>query len=179
MKKTLLTILCTVLACSCVMGVTLAFLMDKTETITNTFTVGKVDIGLEETTGPNYKMIPGASIKKDPKVTVYAGSEACWLFVKIEETNNTAGYITYTLDGWTAVDGEAGVYSKAVSASDNDQEFSVFTGDKVTVSDVVTQTTAQVTIKVTAYAVQKTKNGTTDFTVAEAWEQAKTASVNP
>lgn len=173
MKKTLLTILCTVLVCSCVMGATLAFLMDKTDSIENTFTVGKVKIELAETTGPKYKMIPGSEIEKDPTVTVKAESEACWLFVKIEETNNVyetdKKYLTYTLNGWTPVEGETGVYSKAVSASDDDQEFSVFTGNKVTVSDDVTQTTAQVTIKVTAYAVQAEGFDT----AAEAWVEAE------
>lgn len=66
-------------------GATLAWLTDKTETITNTFTVGNVDISLEETTS-DYKMVPGNTIAKDPKITVEAGSEACWLFVKIDES---------------------------------------------------------------------------------------------
>lgn len=186
MKKTLITILCTVLACSCVMGVTLAFLMDKTETITNTFTVGKVDIDLKETTGDNYKMIPGATIAKNPKVTVKAGSEACWLFVKITETGNGDAdnkYITYTNYGWTALAGETGVYYREVeeltAEGAQDRIFDVFTNNEVTVGTNVTQATGEVTIAVTAYAVQKTKVGTTDFTVAEAWAQAKTASINP
>ena len=95
MKKTLITIALTVLAGLCVVGTTLAFLVDKTDPIVNTFTVGNVDIELTETdgngnnvTGNEYKLIPGHTYTKDPTVTVKKGSEACWLFVKVDPANN-------------------------------------------------------------------------------------------
>ena len=180
MKKTLLTILCTVLVCSCVMGVTLAYLMDSTDSIENTFTVGKVDINLTEAGAVNnkqeFKMIPGATITKDADVTVISGSEACYLFVKIEENGNASGYITYDMaDGWIALADEDGVYYRAVeAATQGDRSFGVFESDTVTVGTNVKKDTANVTITITAYAVQQQS-----LTVAQAWEQAVAASTNP
>ena len=75
-KKTLLMSLAAVLlVVSGVFG-TLAWLTDSTDSITNTFTVGNIDIDLTETlpTDRTAKMVPGHTIKKDPKVTVTAGS---------------------------------------------------------------------------------------------------------
>ena len=82
MKKKITLLLSLVLAVAMGIGGTLAWLTAKTEAVKNTFTVGNINITLTETT-TNYKMVPGQTIAKDPKVTVKAGSEACWLFVKI------------------------------------------------------------------------------------------------
>ena len=80
-------IIATVGACALCVGLgvagTLAWLTDKTESVTNTFTTSNINITLTETTGSNYQMIPGFTITKDPKVTVSAGSEDCYLFVKL------------------------------------------------------------------------------------------------
>ena len=54
---------------------TVAWLTDKTVTVENTFTVGNIAIELKETQR-TYKMVPGQTIDKDPKVSVKAGSEA-------------------------------------------------------------------------------------------------------
>ena len=82
-------------------GGTIAWLTATTTPVTNTFTVGNIDITLDETT-TDYKMVPGNTIAKDPKVTVKAGSEACWLFVKIEESANLDNYISCDVaEGWT------------------------------------------------------------------------------
>ena len=74
-----------VLVLGCAVGGTVAWLVAKTDPVVNTFTYGDINITLTETTGDDYKIIPGVDIGKDPKVTVKAGSEACWLFVKVEE----------------------------------------------------------------------------------------------
>lgn len=151
-------------------GGTIAWLTDKTQSVTNTFTVGNIDITLTETT-TDYKMVPGNTIAKDPTVTVEGGSEACWLFVKIEESTNLDDFITYTVDsGWTALTGVTGVYYREVAASNTDQIFNVltsktgYTDGYVTVNESVTKTqmdaikngTASApTLKFTAYACQK------------------------
>ena len=75
MKKKITLLLSLALAVAIGIGGTLAWLTDKTESKVNTFTVGNIDIDLTETT-TNYKMVPGQTIDKDPKVTVEAGSEA-------------------------------------------------------------------------------------------------------
>ena len=176
MKKTIIAIISIVLVCCCVIGSTYAWLMDKSETVTNTFTFGNIDITLTETKGDgsdtakSFKMIPGASIEKNPVVTVAKESEACWLFIKIEEINNTFGnpaekFITYALaDGWTClVDaGNIVVYYREVAYDkDNAQEFHVFKNDEVTANSNITKaavdgiTTNAPQLVLTAYAVQK------------------------
>lgn len=92
-----------VLVLGCAVGGTVAWLVAKTDPVVNTFTYGDINITLTETTGEDYKIIPGVDIGKDPKVTVKAGSEACWLFVKVEEEGTfVANKVTYSVDdGWT------------------------------------------------------------------------------
>ena len=109
MKKTLTIIISIILVCGCIIGGTVAWLIDSTETITNTFTIGDINISLEETgmtaNGNNdgyinsYKMIPGSTITKDPAVTVEANSEKCWLFVSIVPGTDLAEYVTWTVSG--------------------------------------------------------------------------------
>ena len=176
-KKIALSIAAIALVICCAVGGTLAWLTDKTGPVTNTFTVGNIDITLAETTGNSYKMVPGNTITKDPKVTVEGGSEDCWLFVKVEKSNFD-NFMTYTIDsGWTALTGVDGVYYREVAASTTDQAFAVLTGNQVTVKDTVTKADMDgltssgatlPTLTFTAYAVQKA--GFT--TAAAAWAEA-------
>lgn len=172
-KKTLIIAVAAVLVCCCIAGSTLAWLVAETQTVTNTFTVGNINIDLAESDNLNLKMVPGSPIPKDPTVTVVGGSEACWLFVKIEKSTNFDDFMTYTVaDDWTALSGESGVYYRAVGASDSDQPFAVLTGNKVTVKDSVTKAQMDAlttsgnlpTLSFTAYAVQK--ENVTDATTA-------------
>ena len=169
MKKTLITVLVTVLVCCTAFGVTYAYLMDKTAPIVNTFTVGDISITLAETgTDENnrtqsFKMVPGNEITKDPNVTVSADSENCWLFVKVEESNNPTKYLEYSIDsGWTPLEGKTGVYYREIdTAEEKGIALSVLTGDKVIVKstltkdDLATAKNAQPQLTFTAYAVQK------------------------
>lgn len=177
--KTLVALLSLVLLLGCSLGGTLAWLSDSTDPVINTFTVGDVNIELDETTGTEYKIVPGVNIAKDPKVTVKANSEACWLFVKIEESANWPDELTYTIaEGWTELTGVTGVYYRQVGASDNAQEFYVLADNTVTVSDTLTKSELQElasnnpTLTFTAYAVQQ--EGVAD--AATAWDIAKDAS---
>ncbi len=102
MKKKIIALAlgCTV-AFGCAVGGTLAWLTDDGGTVTNTFTTSDINITLEETQGGDnkeFKMVPGHTIAKDPKVTVKAGSEPCYVFVKIKEAG---GDVTYTPAGET------------------------------------------------------------------------------
>lgn len=183
-KKSLALVLALAMIVVCVVGGTLAWLIDKTDPVTNTFTYGDIDITLAETTGTSYKMIPGYTIDKNPKVTVQAGSEDCYLFVKVEESTNLKQFISYTVDnGWTALTGVDGVYYRVVNASAGDQTFSVLAGDKVTVNSTVTKAmlnglnaegATQPTLTFTAYACQYNNSNDTNFGPADAW-----AKVNP
>ena len=188
MKKTILTIILTAVICFAVVGTTFAFLVDKTEPIKNTFTVGNVDITLTETdptpddtTDENkYKMVPGADIAKDPTVTVKANSEACWLFVKVEKSNNIDTYLNVVMDsGWTLLDGTTDVYYQSVASATTDQSFAVLKDNKVFVKADVTKAmldsikTQGPTLTFTAYAVQQ--DGIT--TAADAWSVATTGNL--
>ena len=167
-KKTVALLMALVLIFGVAAGGTVAWLTDKTETITNTFIDSDINITLTETKGgadKTFKMIPGGTIEKDPKVTVKAGSEACWLFVKLEESTNYTDYLKHEIaDGWTAVPGADGVYYRKENATSADVTYSVLTGDKLTVKDTVTKalmdaiddpTETKPTLTVTAYAIQQ------------------------
>lgn len=162
-SRAFIALLALVLVIGCVAGGTVAWLVAKTEPVVNTFTYGNIDITLAETTGENYKIIPGKDIPKDPKVTVTAGSEACWLFVKVEESGTfVADKVTYAIDkGWKALEGEKGVYYREVAAVTADTDFSVLEGNKITVKDTLTKgdikdiAATNPTLTFTAYAVQK------------------------
>ena len=183
-SKTLVLALVLMMVVGATIGGTLAWLTDTSEQVVNTFTDSDIDIELSENTGNTYKMVPGYDISKDPEVTVKAGSEKCYLFVKLEKANNFDSFLTYEIaDGWTPLtdannDGIAddGVYYRIVEASDKDQLFSVLKGDKVTVLDSVTKTMMDglseanyPKLTVTAYASQYQKNAETAFTVNQAW----------
>ena len=174
-------------------GGTIAWLTATTAPVTNTFTASDIDITLTETGATNnaksFKMVPGSTIDKDPKVTVKAGSEACWLFVKIEKSTNLDNFISYTVaTGWTELTGVDGVYYREVAASATDQEFSVLASDQVTVKNTVTKTmmeelgkdnATQPTLTFTAYACQFANlsdlNNDTVIDAKDAWEAAKPA----
>ena len=164
-------------------GGTVAWLTATTGPVQNTFTTSDIAITLTETKN-DFKMVPGYTIEKDPKVTVKAGSEACWLFVKVEKSSNLGSFISYSIaDGWTALSGMDGVYYREVSAPTSDAVFSVLANDKVTVNETVTKTmmdglkaddAIQPTLTFTAYATQLYKNNTEKFTPDEAWAKLPT-----
>lgn len=174
--RAFVALLALVLVIGCVAGGTVAWLVAKTDPVVNTFTYGDINITLTETKPVNRqaKIIPGVDIEKDPKVTVEGGSEACWLFVKVEEEGTfVTGKVTYSIaTGWTQGDGTTipkSVYYRAVDAATTDQEFNVLKDNKVTVSSELTKTdipTAdEPTLTFTAYAVQKDGSDT----AAAAW----------
>ena len=175
-NKTAAILLALVLAIGCAVGGTLAWLISKTEPVVNTFTYGDIDIDLTETTGTEYKIIPGVNINKNPKVTVKANSEACWLFVKVEEENwpafvdaNKTKKVSYSIaNDWNALQGQTGVYYREVdaAAAKAGESYYILKGNTtyangvVTVSDTLTKEeikdiTAKPTLTFTAYAVQK------------------------
>ena len=111
--KALLMACCAVLLVFASVIGTLAYLTDTTDKVTNTFTVGKVDISLDEakvntkgeplnanndvvdlnsaarytgTEAQNYQLIPGRKLTKDPTVTVAANSEECYVRVLVTVT---------------------------------------------------------------------------------------------
>lgn len=183
MKKSIaLVMMAVLLVAASVMG-TLAFLT-STDAVENTFTVGKVAITLDEADvdvygapienaarvrANEYKLIPGHAYTKDPTVHFAAGSEASWLFVKVE--NGIAAIEADTTiasqiiaNKWTALDGETGVYYMKVAANATAAaiDYKVFETFKLKGNADVSKY-ANAAVKVTAYAIQAD-----GFTAAEA-----------
>lgn len=181
-KKLLTTVLALVLVLGCAVGGTLAYLHKVTEPIKNTFTVGNIELTLTGTKLENEKIVPGGEkTNLDFKATVGKGSEACWLFVKIVEQNNTVGTdkaVSYTMaEGWTVLSGHEGVYYKEIDAigngeSDQASENAVFT--KLTYSNNITIGSTP-SLEVTAAAIQK-DNLTTASAAYEALPTAFTGA---
>lgn len=140
-------VIATVGACALCLGLgvagTLAWLTDETGPVVNTFTDSDINISLTETKG-DFQMIPGFTIDKDPKVTVKAGSEKCYLFVKIETSTNYGQYlepyIVDTSEGhWSVLTDVPGVYYRVVDELTTDQDFNVLQGNHVKVLNTVTK----------------------------------------
>ena len=192
--KSLALVLALVLVIGCVAGGTLAWLNAKTEEVKNTFSTSDIGVTLGETIN-TYKMVPGWTIAKDPKATVTSGSEDCYLFVKVEKSNNFDTYMDMAIDSqWTALEDQTGVYYiKIDEDSEKNVAYNVLGEGKVTYENVEyawadnqvlvkptvteammkTAKTSQPTLTFTAYAVQLMKNNTTEFTAAEAWTLAQ------
>ncbi len=190
MSKRLIAIfMVMVLAVGAVIGGTLAYLTQKSETYVNTFTYGDINITLEETDttldGDGdahtnlYKMLPGETITKDPIVTVKADSEACWLYVKLEKSENFDQFMTYEMaDGWTQLPGYDDVWYMKLDATATDTEYAVIKDNTVTVKPEVTKPMLNAlteetlpSLTVTAYAVQYSATQDALKTAEAAWKQ--------
>lgn len=183
--KILALLLAIALLIGCGIGGTIAWLKDSSGPITNTFSTTGLTITLTE---PNFdqddaKMIPGATITKDPKVTVAKNSEDCYVFVKIETSEKFNTFMEYAVvDTWEEVPDAAGVYYRAVESSTADQDFPVLVDDEVTVSSELTKedmTNASFTMEISAYAIQSAylKNSSgdalTETDIAAIWAMAQ------
>ena len=195
-KKSLALVLALAMIVVCVVGGTLAWLIATTPEVKNTFTYGDIDIELKETgttvaadgsATKEFKMIPGYTIDKDPKVTVLAGSEKCYLFVKVDKSANFDTFMTCDMaNGWTKGDGTnipSNVYYRVVDTADMGTAYSVLANDKVTVRGDVTKAmlnglteATQPTLTFTAYACQYMKNNTEPFDAADAWAKVNTTA---
>lgn len=99
--KALLVVACALLLVAASVFGTMAYLT-STDTVTNTFTVGKVNIKLDEAKvnadgtpvanaervkANEYKLLPGHTYTKDPTVTVEAGSESSYVKMTVTFSN--------------------------------------------------------------------------------------------
>lgn len=164
-------------------GGTIAWLIDQSEPVVNTFTYSDdVNIDLDETPTPDddddpktneYDMIPGQTVNKDPKITVKAESMACWLFVKLEKSANFDDFMEYEIaEGWTQLKDAQGNYIPGVyfrevgEVGEQDVVYHVIKNDEVKVKETVTkemlnalnpegEVATYPTLTVTGYAVQR------------------------
>lgn len=154
-KKILAMALAVVLLIGVGVGGTLAWLTAQSGTVTNTFTVGDVNIDLKEhdlvngaltntevTEEKTYKILPGTTQPKDPFVRVKAKSENSWIFVQIQEVNNATTntlapkYVEWKIgEGWkqlgtTSADGVSTYYRTTnYETADEDITYKVLATD--------------------------------------------------
>lgn len=110
-KRTVALVLAIVLVFAVAVGGTVAYLT-STANVKNTFTVGSVNIKLDEAkvtpdgkavtpaervTANDYKLMPGHTYTKDPTVTVLKGSEESYVRMKVT-FNNAAAIIAMCTD---------------------------------------------------------------------------------
>lgn len=146
-KRTVALLMAVVMLFGAAVGGTIAWLTAETDEVVNTFTVGDINIELDETDVDNstegkdrdkaneYKLIPGTTYVKDPIVRVLPNSEKSYVFIQIEEKNNvidetTIIEFTKNTTGWTpyaaGTNENAGVYVyyQIVNATDKDTTWS-------------------------------------------------------
>lgn len=144
--KALLVVACALLLVAASVFGTMAYLT-STETVTNTFTVGKVNIKLDEAkANPDgslvanaarvkaneYKLLPGHTYNKDPMVTVLSGSESSYVkmavtFSKANELDAifapTGADLTSIFKGYNAANWIAKGNTKDTTANTRTYEF--------------------------------------------------------
>lgn len=192
MKKKIALLMAMVMLFAVTTAGTLAWLRDESTEVVNTFTVGDINIELDESDDLDLKMVPGAELEKDPFVTVKAGSEASYVFIQVTESTNLDDFITYQViengttpvNHWTPLEGVEGVWYCQVGdlTAENAQDvvIHILVGDEVSVKEDVTKTELNAltsatypTLTFKAYAVQSENLNTTDM--VEIWNIAKTA----
>lgn len=191
MKKKLTLVVSLLLVMALSIGGTLAYLTYTTDTVTNTFTIGRITLTLTEegatkntTTGvyeKSYKIIPGTEVAKEPKLTVTKGSEECYVYALVDNTllidSTVVGTPNIDTDNWktVATKGTQTLYRYKTTVNvldaDNDWTESVF--DTVTYAETITETNIVglngKTITIKGFAHQ-----TAGVTVEEANDAAKT-----
>lgn len=202
-KKLTMVLVAIILVLCCTIGGTLAWLKDTTAPVTNTFTVGKVEITLTESpleadgsygepaegTSNKYPLVPGKTYTKNPTVAVDTSSEDCWLFVKFEEKGNPATYIQYTStlttdNGWTKGTGTipTDVWYREVKKTGENHSWNLLADNKIQIKTSVTAgnmtDAAKAELKWTAYAVQSA-NDTATFSPEQAWDIALDGTLTP
>lgn len=175
-KKIIALLLCAVLLVAGSVAGTLAYLTSKTGPVNNTFSAGNVAITLDEAkvttagvkdgdtrvTENEYHLLPGSTYVKDPTVHVDEDSEACWIFVEVNngiadiEADTTIA-AQMSAKGWSKITDSQNrniyAHNSTHAGGDNVVVFENFTikGD---VENVALAGYAEKEITVTAYAVQ-------------------------
>lgn len=180
------------LAVGGITGGTIAWLTAKTDKISNTFVVGNIGLELTEsqtnapsTTGTT-TVVPGQTFTKDTKVTVKANSVKCYLFLHVDEKDNpTVGdggekRIIWNLseDGWEEASPHSGYYYRTVEPATTDQDFSLISGNTLTVNPKITKENVDSmqnetpSLTFTAAAVQAENIPDTNGNKAIGWKDA-------
>ena len=201
--RSILTVcLALALVASAVLG-TIAY-MTAQDSKTNTFTVGSFNKPtdpdhpdqtldsylLEKNWVENSQLVPGNSVRKDPKVGIGAGSGDAYIYVYVDnQTLKDASkkFVTFTLDaGWTAVDGHtvagdapntyaSGLFKYNTKLTGGNWTSNVFAKVDVSANANTTDFAAKPQMTVYAYIHQATHEGAdlaaTANTAAIAWSR--------
>lgn len=205
-KRTVAILMACTLILGATVGVTFAWLISGPKAVVNTFVAGKVAITLDEAKvdksgtaasgaqrvqANEYTLIPGHSYDKDPTVHIEAGSEPCYVFVKVdneiaqmEDPGNTVAN-QILANGWVQLTGVSNVYYFKTKSGKNTSVtvdangmitvpsgsnvdlvvFEKFAINGATVNNALINDSANRKITVTAYAIQAL--GSTS--AADAW----------
>ena len=204
-KKLVIAVVALALALISFASVSLAWLVSKPDPVINTFTVGNIEITIDEADvddsdkdnditdrdkANSYKLVPGQTYDKDPTVHVTsATTEKCYIFVKIENNLKTLGLEVAsgekTIDaqiealGWNAVNGHADVYYQVYDPAVATKDFKVFETFTIGGENVTKTTLAQVKsstiVSITAYAIQY---ASFESDVTSAWTTVYAAANN-
>ena len=118
-KKTLLLCLCIVATLVVGLGSTLAYLTDV-DTKVNTFTVGNVDITVDEEFVQDSPLAPGATVDKNAQLT-NTGANPAWVWMTVAVPADVDPYLTLNwADGVTPDSSE-------VMTGDDGNEYMVYT----------------------------------------------------
>lgn len=175
MKKQIIAAAAAAMICVGAIGGTFAYLTSGPATVTNTFTVGngvnftdpddelaggldeaRVNNLGEEITGEKrvaaneYKLIPGHNYKKDPTVHIAAGSDECYVFIKVEngieaieakDDSTTKTVATQIKERWTPVTDKPGYYywTAGTIKTNEDQRTDLIVFENFTVDSAKTQ----------------------------------------
>ena len=95
-KRAWLILVCIVLAATATVGGTLAFLTDR-DTVKNVFTLGNVDIKIDENFEQNKELYPNATVFKRAGITNTHATEPAYVWMVVSVPDALAKYITL---GW-------------------------------------------------------------------------------
>ena len=196
-KKLTIAVIALCVCMCCLIGVTVAWLTSVTSEVKNTFTVGDIQITLDEANVTlygvkdgdsrvmtnEYKLIPGHQYLKDPTVTLTAGNEKCYIFIQVR--NDIAGIEKGTTiaqqianNNWIALEEYDGVYYQVIETQNADLKLPVFANftimDTADVASYVTNADKDnniITVK--AYAIQY---DSFENKVADAWTTVSAAA---
>lgn len=164
-RRVLTTVALMLVVCIASIGGTIAWLQDTTTPVVNTFSTSDINIWMTETVNGEtkkttategidndfFKMVPGTSEPKDPRVVIGAGSEDSWVFLKVTETieegHRFNDYIEYEIDannwseltGVTPAAGEKIYYCKYSQRDDTDIVIKVLKDEKVSYPTSITK----------------------------------------
>ena len=156
-RRVVLAVVLILVVCAATIGGTIAWLTDKTDPVTNTFSPSDIEISLVETEDPvagdleegeewKAQLVPGAEYHKNPEVSVNGDKTNVdvYLFVKFTETNNNAGILEFTsnlttANGWTMVEGTDEVWYREVKVEDEVKSWKLIANDTVVISDELTK----------------------------------------